>query len=102
MAYKVEYARQFHEQLIELSDYDYERVEHSIDVIVDNPGLVRRYEPTYPADLPPLDFCWYYVPKTYKIIFLTVDEHERLIRCYYLVDARTDPLHRFDGLELQR
>lgn len=44
-AYEVIYARQFHEQLMELSDGVYDRVEHSVDVIADNPGLLRAYDP---------------------------------------------------------
>ena len=99
MAYAVIYARQFHEQLMELEEYDYARVEGSIDVMAENPGLARDYDPPYPADNPPKSFKWYHVPRTYKVIYLTVDDAERVIRCYYLADARMDPLHRFDELE---
>jgi hypothetical protein len=42
-AYEVLYARQFHEQLMVLPDSVYERVEHSVDVVADNPGLLRVY-----------------------------------------------------------
>ena len=102
MTYQVEYARQFHEQLMELNDSEYERIEHSIDVIANNPGLVRDYDPPYEAAVPPLAFKWYYVPKTYKTIYLTVDEHARTIRCYFLGDVRVDPLRRFAELEPKR
>lgn len=46
-AYEVLYARQFHEQLMELPGSVYDRAEHSIDVIADNPGLLRVYDPPY-------------------------------------------------------
>ena len=101
MAYRVIYAEQFHNQLMELGDQDYERVEASIDVIAENPGLIRDYDPYYPAALPPIDLKWYYVPKTHKVIYLSVEEAEMTIRCYFLADTRMDPRHRFDGLEIR-
>ena len=83
-----------------LTDYEYEHVEGSIDVIADNPGLARDYDPYYAAALPPLAFKWYYVPKTYRVVYLTIDELAKTIRCYYLADARMDPNQRFAGFEL--
>ena len=55
MTYRALYARQFHEQLMELPDSAYDKVEHSIDVLVDNPGLLRDYDPPYDAATPPVD-----------------------------------------------
>ena len=52
MTYQAFYARQFHEQLMELPDSAYDKVEHSIDVLVDNTGLLRDYDPPYDAAMP--------------------------------------------------
>lgn len=98
-AYEILYARQFHEQLMELSDSVYDRVEHSIDVIADNPGLLRTYDPPYEAAVPPIDLRWYYVPRTYKVIYLVLDDDERQMRMLFLGDTREDPLHRFDRMD---
>ena len=40
-AWNVRYARQFAEQLLDLPDATYERVEGSVDVLASNPGLAR-------------------------------------------------------------
>ena len=37
---------------MELPDSVYDKVEHSIDVLVDNPGLLRDYDPPYDAAMP--------------------------------------------------
>lgn len=100
--YEVLYARQFDEQLMELPDSVYDRVEHSIDVIVDNPGLLRAYDPPYEAAAPPMDVRWYYVPRAYKVIYLALDEEGRQMRMLFLGDTREDPLHRFDRMEAGR
>ena len=41
MPYEVLYARQFHEQMMELTDSVYDKIDHSIDVLASNPGLLR-------------------------------------------------------------
>jgi len=84
MTYQALYARQFHEQLMELPDSVYDKVEHSIDVLVDNPGLLRDYDPPYDAATPPVDCKWYYVPGTFKVLYLAADEAALQMR----------PLHR--------
>ncbi|MEE8716293.1 MAG: hypothetical protein SOI26_10300 [Coriobacteriales bacterium] len=98
-AYEVLYARQFHEQLMVLPDSVYERVEHSVDVVADNPGLLRVYDPPYEAAVPPLDLRWYYVPHTHKVIYLEQDEQARQLRPLFLGDTREDPRHRFDRMD---
>lgn len=98
-AYEVLYAWQFHEQLMELSDSVYDRVEHSIDVVADNPGLLRVYDPPYEAALAPIDLRWYYVPRTHKVIYLVLDDDKRQMQMLFLGDTREDPLHRFDRME---
>ena len=48
-AYQALYARQFHEQLMELPESVYGKIEHSVDILLDNPGLLRNYDPPYEA-----------------------------------------------------
>ena len=88
MTYQAFYARQFHEQLMELPDSVYDKVEHSIDMLVDNPGLLRDYDPPYEAATPPVDCKWHYVPSTYKVLYLTVDEATLQMRFLFLGDTR--------------
>lgn len=99
MTYQALYARQFHEQLMELPDSVYDKVEHSIDVLLNNPGLLRDYDPPYEASLPPVECKWYYVPGTYKVAYMTVDEKALQMRFLFLGDTREDPLHRFDRMD---
>ena len=54
-AYQALYARQFHEQLMELPESVYEKIEHSVDILLDNPGLLRNYDPPYEAATPPVE-----------------------------------------------
>ena len=54
-AYQALYARQFHEQLMELPESVYEKIEHSADILLDNPGLLRDYDPPYEATIPPVE-----------------------------------------------
>ncbi len=68
--WEVRYARQFHEQLMGLSDATYGHVEDSIDVLAGNPGLARDYDPTYEAARPPASCQCYFVPRTTKVIYL--------------------------------
>lgn len=98
MPYEVLYARQFHEQMAELPDSTYNRIEHSIDVLASNPGLLREYDPPYEAAIPPVDCKWYFVPGSYKVVYLTIDEKLRQLRFLFLGDTREDPLRRFDGM----
>ena len=99
MGYAAVYARQFHDQLMELPDPLYERIEHSVDVILDNPGLLREYDPPYEAAIPPVECKWYYVPNTYKVIYVTTDDAVGQMRFLFLGDTREDPLHRFDRMD---
>ena len=68
--WEVRYARQFHEQLMGLSDATYGHVEDSIDVLAGNPGLARDYDPAYEAARPPASCQFYFVPRTTKVIYL--------------------------------
>ena len=99
MSYEVLYSRQFHGQMMELPDPVYDKVDHSIDVLSDNPGLLREYDPPYEAAAPPVDCRWYYVPGTSKVLYLAVDEGASLMRFLFIGDTREDPLHRFDNME---
>lgn len=98
MAFQVLYARQFHNQLMELPATVYERVEHSIDVLVENPGLLRAYDPPYESSAPPVECMWYYIPDTHKVVYLTIDEDAEQLRFLYLGDTREDPLYRLDRM----
>jgi hypothetical protein len=98
MAFQALYARQFHEQMMELPDAVYERVEHSVDLLIENPGLLRIYDPPYEASAPPVDCMWYYIPGTHKVAYLTIDENKGQMRFLFLGDTREDPLHRFDRM----
>jgi hypothetical protein len=99
MTYQALYARQFHEQLMELHDSVYDKVEHSIDVLVDNPGLLRDYDPPYDAATPPVDCKWYYVPGTFKVLYLAADEAALQMRFLFIADTREVPMRRFDRME---
>lgn len=96
----VRYTRQFDDLLLELPDRDYDRVEHSIDVLASNPGLARRYNPTYEAAHPPVPCLWYHVPRTTKDLYLIADDDARLLTFIFLTDARKDPRDRFDSLDI--
>lgn len=98
-AYQALYARQFHEQLMELPESVYDKIEHSVDILLDNPGLLRDYDPPYEAIIPPIECKWYYVPGSYKVIYLTIDDTTRSMRFLFLGDTREDPLHRFDRMD---
>ena len=54
-AYQALYVRQFHEQLMELPESVYEKIEHSVDILLDNPGLLRDYDPPYEATILPVE-----------------------------------------------
>lgn len=97
--WEVRYARQFHEQLMGLSDVTYGHVEDSIDVLAGNPGLARDYDPAYEAAWPPASCQCYFVPRTTKVIYLLMDEDAHLLTMLYLGDTREDPRHRFDRME---
>ncbi len=97
--YQALYARQFHEQLMELPEPVYNKIEHSIDILLDNPDLLRDYNPPYEAAIPPAECKWYYVPSSYKVIYLTIDDTARSMRFLFLSDTREDPLHRFDHMD---
>ena len=99
MPCEVLYSQQFHGQMMELPDSVYDKVDHSIDVLSDNPGLLREYDPPYEAAVPPVDCRWYYVPGTSKVLYLAVDEEANLMRFLFIGDTREDPLHRFDNME---
>ena len=98
-AWDVRYARQFAEQLAELPDAIYNRVEGSIDILVSNPGLARRYDPQYEASRPPVPCRSYPVPRTTKVIYLVADEERRELTMLFLGDAREDPRRRFYHME---
>jgi len=98
MPYEALYARQFHEQMMELPDSVYDKVDHSIDVLASNPGLLREYVPPYEAAVPPVECKWYFVPGSYKVVYLTIDEEAKQMRFLFLGDTREDPLHRFDRM----
>ncbi len=70
-----------------------------IDVILGNTGLLRDYDPPYEAAIPPVECKWYYVPSTYKVIYVTIDEPANQMRFLFLGDTREDPLHRFDRMD---
>lgn len=99
MSYEILYARQFHEQMMELPDSVYDKIDHSIEVLADNPGLLREYDPPYEAATPPVECKWYFVPGTYKVLYLAVDEETRRMLFLFIGDTREDPLHRFDNME---
>ena len=86
---------------MELTGSVYGKVERSIDVLLDNPGLLRDYDPPYEAASPPVDCKWHYVPGTYKVLYLAVDEAASQMRFIFLGDTREDPLHRFDRMEAE-
>jgi mRNA-degrading endonuclease RelE of RelBE toxin-antitoxin system len=99
MSYKVLYARQFHEQLMELPDAIYDKIEHSVDLLADNPNLLRDYDPPYAAARPPVDCKWHFVPGTFKVVYLSVNEGFEQMRFLFIGDTREDPLHRFDRMQ---
>ncbi len=96
MGYKALFARSFHDELMGLSSYDQNRIETSIDILLENPRLAREYEPYYPSSKPPFDLRCYYVPRTHKLLFLTIGETDKTLRFYFIADTRMDPLHRFE------
>lgn len=98
MSYRVVYSPRFYEQERALSDSVYERVEHSIDILTDNPGIAHDYLPSYDADLPPVDCKWHCVPGTGKIIYFAVDDDIQRMTCFLLGDTREDPRRRFLGV----
>ena len=98
-AWDVRYARQFAEQLAELPDATYDRVESSVDVLASNPGFARRYDPQYEAARPPVPCRSYPVPRTTKVIYLVADERLHELSMLFLGDAREDPRRRFDRME---
>lgn len=98
MPYEALYAQQFHEQMMELPDSVYDKIDHSIGVLANNPGLLREYDPPYEAAVPPVECKWYFVPGSYKIVYLTIDEEAEQMRFLFLSDTREDPLHRFDSM----
>ena len=81
---------------MELPDSVYGKIEHSIGVLADNPGLSRDYDPSYEAARPPVDCKWHFVSGTFKVIYFIVDEHAEQLRFLFIGDTREDPLHRFD------
>lgn len=95
----VRYTRQFDDLLMALADRDYERVEHSIDILSSNPGLARAYDPVYEAARPPAPCLWYHVPRTTKDLYLVADAEAALLTFIFMADAREDPRHRFDPLD---
>ena len=97
--WEVRYARQFAEQLAELPDATYDRVEGSVDILASNPGLARRYDPHYEAARPPVPCRSYPVPRTTKVIYLVTDEERRKLTMLFLGDAREDPRRRFERME---
>lgn len=98
MTYEVLYVRQFHEQMMELPDSLYDRIEHSIDALTENPGLLRDYDPPYEAAFPPVECKWYFVPNTSKILYLMLDDEAKRMVFLFLGDTREDPKHRFDNM----
>ena len=98
-AWDVRYARQFGEQLSDLPDSLYDRVEASIDILAANPGLARDYDPSYDAARPPVPCRCRPVPRTTKVIYLLADEASRTLTMLFLGDAREDPRRRFDRME---
>lgn len=95
----VRYARQFAEQLAELPNSTYDRVEGSINVLVANPGPAREYDPAYEAARPPVPCRCYPVPRTTKVIYLVADEEKHALTMLFLGDAREDPRRRFGRME---
>ena len=95
----VRYARQFAEQLADLPNAVYERVEGSVDALASNPGLARLYNPQYEAAQPPVPCRSYPVPRTTKVTYLVMDEKEHELTMLFLGDAREDPRRRFDRME---
>ena len=100
-AWDVRYTRQFDDLLMELPDRDYDRIEHSIDILATNPGLARDYDPVYEAARPPMPCLWYHVPRTAKDLYLIADEEATLLTFIFLVDARENPRHRFDSMGVE-
>ena len=100
MPYEVLYSRQFNEQMMELPDSVYDKVDHSIGILADSPGLLRDYDPPYEAARPPVECKWYYVPGSCKVVYLAVDEDAGQMCFLFLGDTREDPLHRFDRMSL--
>ena len=84
--------------MMELPDSVYDRIEHSVDVLADNPDLLREYDPPCEAARLPANCKWYYVPRTTKALYLTVDHDALQMRFLFLSDTREDPLHRFDRM----
>ena len=82
-----------------LPDSVYDRIEHSVDVLLDSPGLLRDYDPPYDAALPPIDCKWYFVPGTCKVLYLTVDHKAQHLKFLFIGDTRQDPMRRFDDME---
>ena len=98
--WNVRYTRQFAEQLAELPDATYKRLEDSIDVLESNPSLSRRYDPQYEAARPPVPCRCYPVPRTTKVIYPMADETARELTMLFLGDAREDPRRRFDRMTI--
>jgi hypothetical protein len=81
--------------MLELSDTEFSKVSASMNTLACFPGLAKSYVPYYEATLPPENWLYYVVPKTSKVLFLSIDETQMTIEFYSIVDARSDPANRF-------
>lgn len=93
------YSEYFQEQLDQVSDKLFERIDRSIALLETMPGLGREYEPEYEADLPPFSRRFMVVPRTTKCLYFTVDEDARVLRFFLLDDTRRNPQARFMGIQ---
>lgn len=88
------------EQLSVLPSAVFSKIERSLALIKQFPGLGRLYEPTFGETLPPRACRMLTVGKTTKVIYYQVDEIACSIRVYWIGDTRSDPMTRFLGLHL--
>lgn len=72
--YAIRYSRQFQDLLDTLSAETFSKIDNAIELIGLMPSLGRVYSPQYESDLPPLQFWYVSVPRTYKQIFYTVNK----------------------------
>lgn len=100
-AWSVLYTHQFDDLLMELTDRDYEYVEHSIDILASNPGLARSYDPLYESAYPPVPCLWYHVPRTTKDLYLVADEEASQLTFIFMTDVRENPRRRFSSMSTE-
>lgn len=79
------------------SDSLFARVDHDLDLLRSFPELGKKYDPVYDAARPPFD-CRVLYCEQYGIYY-RVDDGNRRVVVFAIVDQRRNPKTRFSGYE---